>query len=303
MYPADVLNLFPPHARTNTVFVAMSFDRRFEAVWKNVLEPAVSDVKHKGEPLAAYRVDLSKKSDSIITEIVRGIAAARLVLADVSTIGWTRRWIRKGRPIRNANVMYELGIAHAARIPEEVVVVRSDGDPLDFDIAGVRVHRYSPMHSEARETVRNLLTEALKSVDQRRSIAVQRALQTLDPEMYLLLNSFVEVPHPVQRTFGDVLGSMERVGAICRLLEGGMLRATFGPLPDDFMVKPMAEFVRYRKTPFGADVFAAAREEMGFHEALGRWLQTGAGKEWLDQQAAAARARQAGSGSPPNAEP
>lgn len=285
MYPAEVLNLFPPFAHTSQVFVAMSFDERFDPIWDRVFCPAVAGLSADGTPLSAFRVNLTRKSDSIITEIVQNIAQCRLILADISTAGWHDAGLGQQRPVRNANVLYELGIAHASRLPEEVLIVRSDNDPLDFDIAGVRVHRYPADFEAAREAIENLLRAALASVDQRRSIAVAKALQGLDPTMYLILHEFGDIAHPVMNTMGQVLASSERLGAIHRLLTGGMLTAVFEPLPDDFMERPVGELVRYRKTRFGAEVFAAARNQMGFAEALKRWLATDAGRKWLDEQA------------------
>ena len=288
MYPADILNLFPPFARTNQVFVAMSFDERFRGSWERVIRPAIAAVSHDGRPLEAHRVDMTRKSDSVITEIVQEIAHSRMVLADVSTIGWLDGVTGKGRPVRNSNVLYELGIAHASRLPEEVIVIRGDSDPLDFDIAGVRVHTHPADPEAARVAVAELLTDALKSVDQRRSIAVRRALRTLDPVMYLILQEFGAIEHPAPRTPGGMLGGLERQGAIRRLVDGGMLEARFGPLPDDFMERPVAELARYHKTRFGAAVFVAARAEMGFAAAMERWLATEAGRKWLAAQGAAA---------------
>jgi hypothetical protein len=161
-------------------------------------------------PLSAFRVNLSRKSDSIITEIVQNIAQCRLVLADISTTGWSRSGVRRSRPIRNSNVMYELGIAHAARLPEEVIIVRTDADHLDFDIAGVRVHQYPADVEAAREMVQDLLRGALASIDQRRSIAVKKALQSLDPTMYMILQEFGDVAHPTMNTMGQALASAER---------------------------------------------------------------------------------------------
>ena len=60
----------------------------------------------------------------------------------------------------------------------------------------------------------------------------------------------------------------------------------FGPLPDDFMEQPAAKIVRYRKTRFGVEVFAAARDEMGFFNAFSKWISTDAGQRWLAQQTA-----------------
>jgi len=286
MYPAEILNLFPPFAHTEQVFVAMSFDKRFDCAWDRVFRPAVAALSADRTPLSAFRVNLTRKSDSIITEIAQSIAQCRLILADISTTGWYRSGLRRSRPIRNSNVMYELGIAHASRLPEEVVIVRADADPLDFDIAGVRVHQYPADFEAARETVQGLLRDALASIDQRRSIAVKKALQSLDPTMYMILQEFGDIPHPIMNTMGQALASAERLGAIHRLLAGGMLVAVLGPLPDNFMERPVAELAHYRKTRFGAEVFAAARDEMGFANALSRWISTDAGKSWLDEQAA-----------------
>jgi hypothetical protein len=163
--------------------------------------------------------------------------------------------------------------------------VRSDGDALDFDIAGVRVHQYPSRPDAAREVVKGLISDALKSIDQRRSIAVKKALQSLDPQMYVILQEFNDIPHPNLTTMGQALASMERLGAIQRLLTGGMLEATMKPLADDFMERPVAELVCYRKTSFGIQVFSAARAEMGFSAAMTKWLTTDAGKAWLAQQA------------------
>ena len=44
----------------------------------------------------------------------------------------------------NANVLYEVGLAHALRAPEQVLLFRSDADPLLFDVSGIRVHTYDP---------------------------------------------------------------------------------------------------------------------------------------------------------------
>src|SRR5690242_13094536 len=107
MYPAQFFNLFPPFPKTNTCFVAMSFADEMKARWENVLEPGIRDAG-----LAPYRVDIKKISDSILTDILRNIGDGKVVLADVSTV--------KG--VRNANVLYEVGLAHATRLPEEVIL-------------------------------------------------------------------------------------------------------------------------------------------------------------------------------------
>ncbi len=75
-------------------------------------------------------------SDSILTEILDGIGRCRAFLADISLIGEI-----ENTPIRNANVLYEVGLAHAVRLPQEVLLFRSDDRPLMFDMANIRVNR------------------------------------------------------------------------------------------------------------------------------------------------------------------
>ncbi len=117
----------------------MSFDPSFDARWPHVLAPAVRAVLVNDRPLDPHRVDLRRVSDSILTEILDGIARCRVFLADLTSFGEIN-----GRAVRNANVMYEVGLAHAVRQPEEVLLFRSDDLDLLFDITNVRVHRYDP---------------------------------------------------------------------------------------------------------------------------------------------------------------
>jgi hypothetical protein len=74
MYPLQILSLFPAFPRDDRVFVAMSFEARFEARWTNVLEPAIRSANIDGRPLVPFRVDARRVSDSILTEIVVAIA-------------------------------------------------------------------------------------------------------------------------------------------------------------------------------------------------------------------------------------
>ena len=87
MYPASFFTIFPPFPQENKVFVAMSFDERFQKRWEDVIEPAVSSIKRDGVALEAVRVDVRRISDSIITEILQGISQDLAVFADLSAPG------------------------------------------------------------------------------------------------------------------------------------------------------------------------------------------------------------------------
>jgi len=281
MYPSELLNLFPSYPKTNMVFVAISFDPKFKSRWKEIILPAASKVSVNDEFLFSHRVDLANKNDSLITEIVRNISESRLVIGDVSTVGYLPVNGNTNKPVRNANVLYEVGLAHACRLPEEVILIRSDNDQLDFDISGVRVHRYNPNNiEESMELIVNLMREALRSIDDRKRISVENASKTVDVTMYYLLQeSLKNIPHPSTRTMGEVLSNTERVTAINRLLSWGMFETEFKKLTPELFQGPANEIAHYRVTPFGNAVLMNIREKNNFNNAVTDYLKTEEGIE------------------------
>ena len=177
MYPAHYYGLFPAFPRQKTVFVAMSFDSKFDRRWAEVLAPAVHAITINDSRLEAVRVDARVVCDSILTEILSGIGTCQVVLADITSVGYLN-----DRPIRNGNVMYEIGLAHAVRLPEEVLLFRSDRDALLFDTANVRVNEYNPdeQPEEARRQVKDAIAFAVREIDLRRSLAVRAVVDSLD---------------------------------------------------------------------------------------------------------------------------
>ena len=267
MYPNTYLSLFPPFPRDNSVFVAMSFHPRFDARWQNVLAPAVRRVEVQGKALEPHRVDLRKASDSVLTEILEGISRCRFFLADITVIGEL-----DGRPVRNANVLYEVGLAHATRLPEEVALLRSDKQELLFDVMNVRVLEYDP--DRAPEAAQNLVADAivqsLKELDLRKSLSVRRVAESLDVHSWFLLleaASVGVVHHAPVKTMRDALGGATRRQAIDRLLETGALRAEIVKLTPELLAqadKPLEELVAYRVTELGRAVAQYGARELGF---------------------------------------
>jgi hypothetical protein len=245
----------------------MSFDEKFKMRWERVICPAVSRIECNGKRMTAQRVDTRTISDSILTEILSGIATARLVLADVSTIEKIG-----DRPIRNGNVMYEVGIAHAARLPEEVLLFRSDDDPLLFDVANIRVNKYDPDSNPAAatEAVADSIVSALREIDLRKTLAISHAVDSLDfPSWWLLAETGHKprIEHPPHLTMRDALGNAQRVAAIHRLLDIGAIRASFLRIdPEKYAAlkdSPDAQLMSYEITEFGNAVFREGIRRMG----------------------------------------
>jgi hypothetical protein len=107
MHPNVFLKTFWRMELKPQVFVAMSFHGDYEQRFEQVIKPAITSIRLCDKPLAAYRADNSKTGDSILTDIMDGIAHSQLVLADVSTVDHGQG----GFAYRNGNVMYEVGLA------------------------------------------------------------------------------------------------------------------------------------------------------------------------------------------------
>ncbi|MFH1158757.1 MAG: hypothetical protein V1721_07775 [Pseudomonadota bacterium] len=120
------------------IFVAMDFSQKYkEGRFDQVIAPAIKGIKVGDTCFEAYRVDISKSGDSILTDIVDGIAHSQLVLADVSIIG---KDAVTSNPYRNGNVMYEVGVALACRHSSEVLLVHdglSDKEKFLFDVSTI----------------------------------------------------------------------------------------------------------------------------------------------------------------------
>jgi len=271
MYPANYFGFFPPFPRQEKVFVAMSFDPRFEKRWLEVISPGISNVSVNDKRLKPLRVDNRRISDSILTEILSGVGTSRLFLADITTIG-----IVNGSPVRNANVMYEVGIAHSVRLPEEVLLFRSDKDRLPFDVANVRVNDYAPDETpdKARTLVSDCIIAALSELNLQRNLAVGKAIESLDSASWMLLMEAVVadkgIDHPRLKTPRQVLGNAARVAAIQRLLELGAIKTSFVKITSDNyeqLKDSDTQLLTYECTEFGRAVCAEGAHRMGLDVA------------------------------------
>jgi hypothetical protein len=154
--------------------------------------------------------------------------------------------------------------------------------PKRFDLSNVRVNEYDPDRNpkEARRQVADAVSTALKEIDLRRSLAVERAVRALDENgLTVLMAAHGEdgVQNPALNTIAEVLGSIGHIQALPRLLDAGLLRVewlaapSFTPKEYPRMTDFTRKHVRYRLTPLGEAtraaymdrVLAAIRPAMG----------------------------------------
>jgi hypothetical protein len=177
MHPNVYLKTFWRTDIRPQVFVAMSFAPTYNRRYAEVFTPAIESLSANGDALRPFRVDISKSGDSILTDIMDGIAHSRLILADLSTIG---RDSLSGQSFRNGNVMYEVGIALACRQPHEVLLVRDDSDRFLFDVSTIphMTIDFDDVRS-AREAIGDELQARLRESNYLNDARVQIAIATL----------------------------------------------------------------------------------------------------------------------------
>lgn len=177
MYPKIYIDLFRSFDRTPEIFVAMPFSPQFETRWKEIFVPAI-----KSCDIKPYRTKELLVSNSIPVDILNGIGRTKFLLFDISNEG-------KDRP--NSNVMYELGIAHAIRLPEEVIIVRDEqSESCPFDIKHIRWNNFSTKKiEESRAKIEKLIRNAEKQFDLTKDLMVKNALSSLDFEMISFLDT------------------------------------------------------------------------------------------------------------------
>jgi len=121
----------------------------FQALWFDVLEPAISDLGY--EPVRADE----ELGALIIVDMIQRLAISDLVIADIS--------------IANANVYYEIGVRHAAK-PAHCVIIAADWAKPVFDLAQIRHITYKlPKErlsaDEAKEVREYLVREIAPRID------------------------------------------------------------------------------------------------------------------------------------------
>jgi hypothetical protein len=190
MYPKIYMDLFRSFEREQEVFVGMPFSSKFELRWKEIFEPAILSCS-----LKPYRTKELVVSDSITIDILDGIGRAKLLLFDISD--------ERGKP--NPNVMYELGIAHATRLPEEVIILRDDiSKSSTFDISHIRWNTFSPKETENSITkIKALINNAESEIDLTKDKLVTKVITSLDVDMISFLETVYDYLNGVKKSLSD----------------------------------------------------------------------------------------------------
>ncbi len=222
MHPNAFLKTFWRLEVKKQIFVAMSFDPQYQPRYDQVIAPVIEAIIVNNVPLKAYRVDISKSGDSILTDIMEGIAHSQLVLADVSIVG---RDSVSSIPYRNGNVLYEVGVALACRQPEDVLLVRDDKEKFLFDVSTIpHMHLDFTNIEVARQKLQSELMDRLRQQAYINDARIRMAVASLSVQEVEELKQMAR--RPPNTVWGPkATGSVDfmRMVSIPRLLDKGLI--------------------------------------------------------------------------------
>ena len=153
----------------NKAFVLMPFNKKFKEIYDEVYKKVC-----EANEFGCWRVDELSRPGSITQDIVEGIIDADIIIADLTT--------------KNANVFYELGIAHT--IGKKTIMTAQQQANIPFDISNYRIIFYDQTISGSK-----LLYEKL-----------DRALKELKKVI-------IETANPVQAVLAGrtIFGSKQKI--------------------------------------------------------------------------------------------
>jgi hypothetical protein len=125
MYPKTFFANRQDDTTPGTCFVIMPFAKEFTPTFR-----AIQRAVEGERGFTCTRTDELLGGGHIIEDILKGIASSELIVADVTG--------------RNANVYYELGIAHMSKPVERVILLSQAVDEIPFDLRQFRHIVYRP---------------------------------------------------------------------------------------------------------------------------------------------------------------
>lgn len=124
-------------------FIIMPFTDKLNPIYESIIKPVIKDLK-----LECLRADEIFTSKPIIEDIWDSIKKARFLIADLTD--------------RNANVFYELGLAHA--LNKDVILLTQDIDDVPFDLRHFRIIVYQDSISgsdKLKSTLKGFINEQI----------------------------------------------------------------------------------------------------------------------------------------------
>src|SRR5262245_6497221 len=130
------------HSMAARCFVIMPFDPAYDDIFEYGIRRALAK-----RGIESFRMDQVPGSINLIEQMIRHLCEADLIVADLTGA--------------NANVLYELGVAHAAGASRQAVLIAENGSEVPFDLAPYKVVYYD----RSFRGIENLSDHLLREID------------------------------------------------------------------------------------------------------------------------------------------
>jgi hypothetical protein len=149
IYPADFFGSKATARMMGYCFVLIPFKEEMREVYEIVRDALEAPPWN----FTCRRADDFMRGGHILTTVLQGIADSEIIIADLTGL--------------NGNVLYELGIAHMAKRPEEMLLLTQDLRSIPFDLQSFRAIEYTQSIQGGRklqEDLHRALREITKPV-------------------------------------------------------------------------------------------------------------------------------------------
>ena len=159
--PNKKTNVTEKRTNKESCFVIMPFGGWLDDYYENIYCPAI-----KSAGLKPHRADDLYRPSTIIIDIWKYTQEAKILIADLTG--------------KNANVFYELGLAHASGKP--VILVAASMEDIPFDLRSLRIITYDKNAFNWGDLLKEQIEKSIKEVLSSPSSAILPAFLNIKPD-------------------------------------------------------------------------------------------------------------------------
>jgi hypothetical protein len=167
----------------------MPFGGYFDQYYNDIYKPAIED-----NGLTSIRADSLFRPSTIISDIWEFTNSSKIMLADLTST--------------NANVMYELGLAHA--IAKPTILISEKIDDVPFDLRSLRVLTFNKNETNWDTKLREKITKSISETLNSPTDAVLPTFLKIKPnvpEVNVLTSDVIEIKQMLNKVISSSLPS------------------------------------------------------------------------------------------------
>lgn len=193
-HPHDFFRVKRLSTSPGNCFVLMPFAEEFRIVY-DTIERALKGL------MVCNRADDLRIGKPILGRILLGIGTSELIIADLTG--------------RNANVYYELGLAHTRT--KNVLLLTQQMEDVPFDLQGFFCHKYSPHSQESLKKLSRIVKRAAEDVRARTLPQMLEGAMSRTQNIVSYMQQQLDSPKGAKGLVLRVQASISSIGNVSRL--------------------------------------------------------------------------------------